>query len=57
MFASIRRRPPAASAAVHVLNPRKPGMTGLCGVDLTGEPELPYDTTVVTCPVCATRNR
>lgn len=51
-----RTPPPAASAAVHVLNENKPGLTALCGVDLTGEPEMPADTTV-TCPTCATRNR
>jgi len=47
---------PAASDAVHVLNVRKRGLTALCGVDLSGEPEMPAETPV-TCPVCARRNR
>ncbi|MEU4776885.1 hypothetical protein [Micromonospora sp. NPDC023633] len=52
----FRQQPPAASAAVHVLNVRKRGLIALCGVDLTGEPEMPADTTV-TCPVCARKAR
>lgn len=52
----IRRKPPAGNAAVHVLDERRPGLTALCGVDLTGEPELIAGTTV-TCPACAKRNR
>lgn len=51
----FRQKPPAASAAVHVLNERKRGLIALCGVDLAGEPELPADT-AVTCPICAKRN-
>ncbi|WP_155256587.1 hypothetical protein [Salinispora pacifica] len=51
-----RTTPPAASAAVHVLNPRKKALRGLCGVDLTGEVEMPPGTTI-TCPVCARKHK
>lgn len=55
MFGLNRPRPPAASAAVHVLNERARRPKALCGVDVTGEQEMPAGTPV-TCPICAKKN-
>lgn len=43
-----RTKPPAAGDAVHLW---KRGNRAVCGVDLSGETEMPAGT-AVTCPVC-----